>query len=154
MSESSPKHSMETDSSSGKLPLEGVEYCLMWQNHVKIQTPKKTAKSEVDNYLEEERISLDDVKSGLLAWWKINSGQFPILSMIARDILAVPISTVPSESAFSVGGKLISPHRSRLKPSTVEALMCLQSWRGVMFEGKSLIICLFVISFKSFVLSF
>ncbi|CAN0880599.1 Putative AC transposase [Linum grandiflorum] len=33
-----------------------------------------------------------------------------------------------SESAFSSGGRLLDPHRSRLQPSTVEAMMCCRSW--------------------------
>ncbi|KAK4362637.1 hypothetical protein RND71_017878 [Anisodus tanguticus] len=35
---------------------------------------------------------------------------------------------VASESAFSMGGMVISSHRSRLHFKTVEALMCLQNW--------------------------
>ncbi|GKB82782.1 putative reverse transcriptase domain-containing protein, partial [Tanacetum coccineum] len=33
-----------------------------------------------------------------------------------------------SESCFSTSGRLITPHHSRLKPNTLEALMCSQSW--------------------------
>ncbi|KAK1402410.1 hypothetical protein POM88_002015 [Heracleum sosnowskyi] len=47
---------------------------------------------------------------------------------LARDFLAVPASTVASESAFSSSGRLVSPHRNRLHPKTLEALMCAQSW--------------------------
>ncbi|KAK1426939.1 hypothetical protein QVD17_15620 [Tagetes erecta] len=64
----------------------------------------------------------------ILAWWKTNGLKYLILQKIARDILAIPITTVASESSFSTSGRLISPHRSRLHPSTVEALMCAQSW--------------------------
>jgi hypothetical protein len=48
--------------------------------------------------------------------------------MIARDILAIPITTVASESSFSTGGRILSEHRSRLTPQMLEALMCSQSW--------------------------
>ncbi|CAN0918724.1 Putative AC9 transposase, partial [Linum grandiflorum] len=61
-------------------------------------------------------------------WWKINGPKYPILQNIARDILAVPVTSVASESAFSSGGRLIDPHRSRLHESTVEALMCTRTW--------------------------
>ncbi|CAN0847648.1 Putative AC transposase [Linum grandiflorum] len=64
----------------------------------------------------------------LLMWWKINGPKYPILQEIARDILAVPITSVASESAFSSGGRLLDPHRSRLHESTVEALMCTRTW--------------------------
>ncbi|GJU01665.1 zinc finger BED domain-containing protein RICESLEEPER 2-like protein [Tanacetum coccineum] len=54
--------------------------------------------------------------------------QYPTLQTIARDILAIPISIVASESCFSTSGRLITPHHNRLKPNTLEALMCSQSW--------------------------
>lgn len=47
---------------------------------------------------------------------------------MARGLLAIPVSTVASESAFSTSGRLISPHRSRLHPTTLEALMCARTW--------------------------
>ena len=43
-------------------------------------------------------------------------------------MLVVPTSTVPSESVFSMGGRIIDPHRCNLSISTVEALICTQSW--------------------------
>ncbi|KAL0323600.1 UNVERIFIED_CONTAM: putative AC transposase [Sesamum angustifolium] len=46
---------------------------------------------------------------------------------MSRDILAIPISTVEFESAFSSSGKLINPHRNRLHHTTVEAL-CSRRW--------------------------
>ncbi|KAL2893433.1 putative AC9 transposase [Bienertia sinuspersici] len=41
---------------------------------------------------------------------------------MAINILAVPISIVASESAFSTIRKVFYPYRSSLKPSTVEAM--------------------------------
>ncbi|WKA08911.1 hypothetical protein VitviT2T_026593 [Vitis vinifera] len=63
------------------------------------------AKSELDYYLEETvlpRISDFDV----LSWWKTNGIKYPTLQMIVRDIYAIPVSTVASESAFSTGGRM------------------------------------------------
>ena len=93
------------------------------------------AKSELDYYLEEivlPRISDFDV----LSWWKTNGIKYPTLQMIVRDIYAIPVSTVASESAFSTGGRMVSKHRSRLHPNTLEALMCAQSWLGNEMEGS------------------
>jgi hypothetical protein len=42
--------------------------------------------------------------------------------------MAIPVTTVASESVFSTGGRIISPHRSRLAPKTAEGLMCMQAW--------------------------
>lgn len=84
-------------------------------------------KSEMDHYLEEDvlpRIPGFDV----LAWWKSNAPKYPTLQVMARDMLAIPVSSVASESAFSTSGRLVTPHRSRLHPKTMEALMCAQSW--------------------------
>ncbi|XP_023752092.2 zinc finger BED domain-containing protein RICESLEEPER 3-like [Lactuca sativa] len=83
--------------------------------------------TELDNYLKEKLLP-KDVDLDLLAWWKTNGFKYPTLQRIAKDILAIPISTVASESAFSTGGRLVSPHRSRLHAKTLEALMCAQSW--------------------------
>ncbi|KAL0001609.1 hypothetical protein SO802_015390 [Lithocarpus litseifolius] len=47
---------------------------------------------------------------------------------MARDVLSVPISTVASESTFSVGGRVIDQFRSSLRPDIVEALVCTRDW--------------------------
>uniref|UniRef100_A0A803QBB7 HAT C-terminal dimerisation domain-containing protein n=1 Tax=Cannabis sativa TaxID=3483 RepID=A0A803QBB7_CANSA len=88
-------------------------------------TEKKT---EVDRYLMEQCVDVDDVDFDLLTWWKLNASRFKILSMIARDVLAIPVSTVSSESAFSTAGRVVDPFRSSLTPKTVEALICIQNW--------------------------
>ncbi|KAJ3709069.1 hypothetical protein LUZ61_012774 [Rhynchospora tenuis] len=46
--------------------------------------------SELDEYLGEKVIDIEDVDFDLLGWWKQNQSRFPILSRMARDILAVP----------------------------------------------------------------
>ena len=49
-----------------------------------------------------------------------------MLSKLARDVLAVPVSTVASESAFSTGGRILDPFRSSLSPLMVQNLVCAQ----------------------------
>ncbi|XP_055961910.1 zinc finger BED domain-containing protein RICESLEEPER 2-like [Mercurialis annua] len=84
-------------------------------------------KSELEVYLSEATVENDDAFN-ILKWWKLNSGRFPILSRMARDILVVPISTVASESAFSTSGRVLDCFRSSLTPRLVEALVCTQDW--------------------------
>ncbi|KAL4575295.1 hypothetical protein LXL04_022137 [Taraxacum kok-saghyz] len=84
-------------------------------------------KSELEIYLADAREKRDQ-KFDLLGWWKANSTKFPILSKLARHVLAMPISTVASESAFSTGGRVIDKYRSSLNPETAEALICAQDW--------------------------
>ncbi|CAN0858081.1 Putative AC transposase [Linum grandiflorum] len=86
-----------------------------------------SGKNELDTYLE-DKVLRRSVDFDILNWWKANSTKYPTLSLITRDVLVIPISTVASESAFSAGGRLISAQRSRLHVKTVEALMCTQSW--------------------------
>ncbi|TXG46520.1 hypothetical protein EZV62_006732 [Acer yangbiense] len=84
-------------------------------------------KSEVDLYLLERAEKLND-RFDVLAWWKNSLVKFPILSMIARDVFAMPVSTVASESAFSTGGRILDPFRSSLTPKIVEGLILTGNW--------------------------
>ncbi|CAN0830004.1 Zinc finger BED domain-containing protein DAYSLEEPER, partial [Linum grandiflorum] len=108
-------------------------------------TSSDSGKNELDTYLE-DKVLRRSVDFDILNWWKANSTKYPTLSLIARDVLAIPISTVASESAFSAGGRLISAQRSRLHVKTVEALMCTQSWLLDQVEKGN-----FLAYFKSFV---
>ncbi|XP_042959423.1 zinc finger BED domain-containing protein RICESLEEPER 2-like [Carya illinoinensis] len=84
-------------------------------------------KSEIDQYLEygcEARAPNFDI----LDWWKINEVKYPILARVAQDVMAIPVSIVSSESAFSAGVRVLDPFRSSLSPRTVETLVCTQNW--------------------------
>jgi hypothetical protein len=93
-----------------------------------------TSETEIAKYnrldVEERRPDFD-----VLEWWKVNSSRFPILASIARDVLAIPITTVASESTFSTGGRILDPYRSSLSVATVEALICTQDWLGAAFPS-------------------
>ncbi|KAI8525790.1 hypothetical protein RHMOL_Rhmol13G0257500 [Rhododendron molle] len=84
-------------------------------------------KSELDLYLEEPCFPMNQ-EMDVLEYWKGSAMRYPELAKMARDLLAIPVSTVASESTFSTGGRVISPFRSSLKPNTVQALICLQDW--------------------------
>lgn len=64
----------------------------------------------------------------VLSYWRTNAARFPVLSEIARDVLAMQVSSVASESAFSTSGRMLSPHRSCLTHFMVEVLMCSEQW--------------------------
>ncbi|CAH1430957.1 unnamed protein product [Lactuca virosa] len=87
-------------------------------------TSKKT---KLDKYLGEEREPMD-TKFRHIVVVEIQQCIYPILSKMARDILAIPISTVASESAFSTGGRVLDSFRTSLTPRMVEALICAQDW--------------------------
>jgi hypothetical protein len=84
-------------------------------------------RTELDLYLEEPLLPRTQ-DLDIIQWWQHAGIKYPTLRKIAQDVLAIPVTTVASESVFSTGGRIISPHRSRLAPSMIEALMCMQAW--------------------------
>ncbi|XP_074288618.1 zinc finger BED domain-containing protein RICESLEEPER 2-like [Silene latifolia] len=82
-------------------------------------------KTELELYLEEPILPRSaDVNE--LEYWRTHCVRYPVLAQMFQDILAIPISTVASESSFSIGVRILDPYRNSLKPSTVEALVCLR----------------------------
>ena len=84
-------------------------------------------KSEIDTYLEEDPAE-DSKRFDVLGWWKARADQFPVLSTMARDFLAIPLSTVSSESAFSCGNRILGDTRGSLTPQMLEALVSAKDW--------------------------
>ena len=84
--------------------------------------------SEIDEYLQEGLVGFNDPEFDLLAWWKGNASKYKVLHLIARDLLAAPVSTVSSESVFSTGGRILDVFRSSLSSDMAEAIICSQNW--------------------------
>ncbi|GJY94796.1 zinc finger BED domain-containing protein RICESLEEPER 2-like protein [Tanacetum coccineum] len=93
----------------------------------KSESGMQDSKSELDMYLNKEAED-ESEKLEILNWWKVNSPRFPILSLLARDVMAIPISTVDSESVFSISGRVLDAFRSSLTPPVVESLIFTQDW--------------------------
>lgn len=64
----------------------------------------------------------------VLLWWQAHFAEFPVLSLIARDYLAIQSTSVACEQAFSVAGNTITKTRNRLHPETARASLCAKSW--------------------------
>jgi hypothetical protein len=84
--------------------------------------------AELDLYLQEATIAINSPSFDILNWWKVNTLQFPTLAVLAKTILMVPMTSISSESAFSMSGRILNDYQSRLKPDTLEALVCGQDW--------------------------
>lgn len=100
------------------------------------QTETNGNKTDLDNYLAEEPLNPMTTSFDILLWWKDNSIRYKTLSLIAKDVLAIPVSTVASESAFSTSGRILDPFRSSLSPRMLEVLVCTQSWLKERHDGK------------------
>lgn len=68
--------------------------------------------------------------------------KYNVLALIARDVLAIFVSTMTSESAFSTRGRILDPFRSSLSPKIVETLVCTKNWLRSTHEGIQLKECL------------
>jgi hypothetical protein len=64
----------------------------------------------------------------ILLWCRDHRLTYPVLSILARDVLSVPVSTVSSESCFSCTARILEDRRRRLLPEHVEMLTCLKDW--------------------------
>lgn len=85
----------------------------------------ENASSELQKYLDLPRAPK---KGNNLNWWKDNQKEFPILSKIARDILSISATSVPSERLFSRASLIIRKHRNRLNNQSARVLLCINSW--------------------------
>ncbi|KAG6483747.1 hypothetical protein ZIOFF_060401 [Zingiber officinale] len=84
-------------------------------------------KSQLEMYLDEPR-SKRTSSINVLEFWRSQQFRYPELAKLARDVLAVPVSTVASESTFSLGGRILDQYRSSMSPQVVEALICNRDW--------------------------
>ncbi|XP_071698789.1 zinc finger BED domain-containing protein RICESLEEPER 1-like [Rutidosis leptorrhynchoides] len=96
----------------------------------------QNAVSDFDKYLEEPVFPRNN-GFNILNWWKVHTPRYPILSMMARDILCVPVSTLGSELAFSTGGRVLDIHLRSVDPDIRQALICGQDWLRMEPEGKN-----------------
>ncbi|KAK9987393.1 hypothetical protein SO802_032344 [Lithocarpus litseifolius] len=117
---------------SGSMP----SFDLFVNNNSSSSKKHGSARMEFDHFIDEGVLKRSE-DFDILAWWKRNGLKYPTLQRIARDILSIPVSIVASESAFSTSGRLLSPHRSRLHPKTIEAMMCAQNWLWSEINGSS-----------------
>jgi hypothetical protein len=90
--------------------------------------PSPAALSELSSYLDSDCVVQYEEEFNLLNWWHEHKRTYPILSLLARDVLTVPASTISSESTFSLAGRVIEERRRRLTSEMVEVLSCLKDW--------------------------
>ena len=80
---------------------------------------------ELDNYLNSPR---SQPNIDILQWWKTHQKVYPILSLIARDILCVSATSVPAERMFSEAAQVVTKLRTLLNDDKITALICINLW--------------------------
>ncbi|KAK8951537.1 hypothetical protein KSP39_PZI004753 [Platanthera zijinensis] len=70
-------------------------------------------------------MSTDELENfDILKWWKGKVNTYPIMAYMARDLLTIQASTVASESAFSLSGRVLNERRSWLSEESLEICIC------------------------------
>ena len=82
--------------------------------------------TELENYFQEPLPP--DEEFDMLGWWHTKSQDSPTLWTMVRDILAIPLLTSTSNSAFCIETMTLDPNLNDLDPDIIEALFCGKDW--------------------------
>lgn len=97
------------------------------RNLMRVKRPKVASNhlAEMHTYFKED---ICDMEVDPLVWWAANAARFPVVALIARDYLAVPLSSASAERIFSSSADLLNHDRNRMRPELATRCMCLRSW--------------------------
>jgi len=86
---------------------------------------------ELNKYL---RMNIDDAYKQLdpLPFRKEHQSKFPCLSLIARRLFSIPVTSAAVERSFSAAGLTITERRSSLDPSTVNDILLVRSIQKIL----------------------
>lgn len=68
--------------------------------------------------------------------WRGLVSQFPILSKMAKDYLAIPATSIPSKQIFLQAGDLITKKRNHLAKDSISMIFCLKNWGVIVETGE------------------
>ncbi|KAK3194332.1 hypothetical protein Dsin_025642 [Dipteronia sinensis] len=110
ISVSQPQPTSDGTTSSSRFKLKGLGERLFSDRAKKLRTSFSSSSvsiSELDRYLQTNHEFLEDSEYSIQVWWKDHEKVFPILAIIAKQILGTPVSTVAEEQEFSAGGNIL-----------------------------------------------
>ncbi|KAL5824929.1 hypothetical protein ACOSQ3_020992 [Xanthoceras sorbifolium] len=131
------------EASSAILSYGGVGKCTVSEQPIQVDKYKVREAKLWENYQQGLQVAVEktelelylldncepaNTKFDILSWWKNSCTKYPILSCIAKDVFAIQVSTVASESAFSISGRILDSFRNSLTPKVVEGMVCSQNW--------------------------
>ena len=83
---------------------------------------EQSVRLELQGYGQESPIPVTEIP---LEWWASWQSKYPKLSTLARRMLAVPGTSVPTERIFSAAGATVTARQSSLSPDNVDKLLFL-----------------------------
>ena len=111
-----------------KLKYEPEDYDDWLDDVIYVKTEKEKIQTSTYELVNQELEKYDaepQIRGDPLQWWKSREASMPILAEVARAILCVPGSSVPSERVFSKSGQLLNKKRASLKSKNVDMLIFL-----------------------------
>jgi hAT family C-terminal dimerisation region/BED zinc finger len=84
----------------------------------------KHVEREMYQYLMDEVADIEDTNFDLLGWWEENRLRYPVLSRMARDVLAMPVCIYNVEESLNLDLNGLD----RVSPELAEAVICLKDW--------------------------
>jgi hypothetical protein len=85
--------------------------------------------SELSSYLDSDLEAKFGSNFNILKWWQQQKNTYHILSILARDVMTEPTSTISSESTFSLARKVLEERQQRLTTNMVDVLSCIKNWK-------------------------
>ncbi|XP_021747193.1 uncharacterized protein LOC110713034 [Chenopodium quinoa] len=78
-------------------------------------SPSNRLSMEIDSYLCTPRQpTYEGQNYDVLKYWESKISVYPILAVMVKDVLAIPITSVAYESSFSMGGRILNKYRPGL----------------------------------------
>ena len=86
---------------------------------------------ELERYL---RLNIEDEhkQPNPLPFWRDHHQKFPCLSLIARRLFSIPVTSAAVERSFSAAGIVITECRPSLDPSTVNDVLFVRSIENIL----------------------
>jgi hAT family C-terminal dimerisation region len=72
-----------------------------------------------------------EIRSNPLKAWKLLQHEYPMLTNMASDVLAIPASEVGIQRLFNIGRDVCHYRRNRLTGKTIEDMMMVKLWKQI-----------------------
>ena len=86
------------------------------------------------SFLQFEMLDDDGEFTDPLQWWKENENKYPTAAGVAKEYLATPATSAPSERVWSRAARVLTAKRACLKDELVSRMMFVQENRKLLHK--------------------